>query len=941
MSAVDYAGRRPCLTSPWTIFLFAVTLLVDCTKSSSTTPVADASPPLSVDVVGCAAIVRLAGVVTCELEGTRTLRVVLPERKRSDTLTIRNADIAANAGAPLVDDGEARAITVHPNADVVVIEVNKRVATVRVSKARRLPWLDEAKAARAKGDLERAAALATEHAADADAASKALAKGLLARVALSRGRADEAFPLFREAIAQDRDAGRISDAADDSFALAFALHQRSQRYTEARAALDAIGEDVLAVYPEARARDPYYRGVLAGETGDHRRALTLLRDAETAARRFAMTRLERNARSAVAIEMQATGRARASLPILAALETELEAAPESATPCERAELANNRGWGELLVNEAAAASGEPRTQSPETSLERSLSMMGAQSACTDAYIRGFALANMARASLDKHDAPAAEQYLASARASVKEPRGTERIAWMELEARIHLTRQRPRDALRVLDDALLLARASVLRLEEWSLLALRGDVLAALGKRREAIADLEDAEDVLDDATLLVPLGEGRSAFVGGRRGASARSLVSLLLADGKVREAAAAGRRSQTRVLASVERGLRLERLPALERAKWEDAVHAFRTARAAIDADAANDWKLPADALKRATVARADRERALRASLEDAMSLLSSSSKRTSPAPSLDTIAPGVVEIDLYPDLGGFVAIAVDARGGTSFRVPNPTNVPAEDLGRALLDPLGALLADARILRVRAVGPWRAVDVHALPWKGANGEPLITKIAVEYALGGGVRAGADPRAARTMLVIGDPTGDLPGALEEAKASAATLAADTNDVKLLVRDQATSSAVTAALRQADRVHYAGHGVFAGDEGWESSLPLAAGGRLTIGDVLALAPAPRVVVLTGCEAAKSSGTTEGLGLAQAFVVAGSSAVLAPVRKVNDDLAAQLASALYRLPSPDPATPIVTPLSMTARAAIASLRQKSPTADWAAFRVIVP
>lgn len=940
MSAVDYAGRRPCLTSPWTIFLFAVTLLVDCKKASSTTPVADAAPPLSVDVVGCAAVVRHGGLTTCELEGTRTLRVILPSMKRSETLTIRNADITADAGAPLVDDAEARAITVHPNADVVVIEVNKRVATVRVSEARRLPWLDEAKAARAKGDLERAAALATEHVADADPAPAALAKGMLARVALSRGRADEAFPLFREAIARDRDAGRISDAADDSFALAFALHQRSQRYTEARAALDAIGEDVLAVYPEARARDPYYRGVLAGETGDHRRALALLRDAETAARRFAMTRLERNARSAVAIEMQATGRAHASLPILAALEAELEAAPASATPCERAELANNRGWGELLVNEAAAANGEPRTQSPETSLERSLSMMGAQSACTDAYIRGFALANMARASLDKHDAPAAEQYLASARASVKEPRGTERIAWMELEARIHLTRQRPRDALRVLDDALLLARASVLRLEEWSLLALRGDVLAALGKRREAIADLEAAEDVLDDATLLVPLGEGRSAFVGGRRGASARSLVSLLLADGEVREAAAAGRRSQTRVLASVERGLRLERLPAPERAKWEDAVHAFRTARAAIDADAANDWKLPADALKRATIARADRERALRASLESAMSLLTSSSNKTSPAPSLDAIAPGVVEVDLYPDLGGFVAIAVDARGGTSFRVPNPTNVPPEDLGRALLDPLGAL-ADARILRVRAVGPWRAVDVHALPWKGANGEPLITKVAVEYALGGGARAGAEPRAARTMLVIGDPTGDLPGALEEAKASAATLAADTSNVKLLVRDQATSSAVTDALRQADRVHYAGHGVFAGDEGWESSLPLAAGGRLTIGDVLALAPAPRVVVLTGCEAAKSSGDTEGLGLAQAFVVAGSSAVLAPVRKVNDDLAAELASALYRLPSSDPTASIATPLSMTARAAIASLRQKSPNADWAAFRVIVP
>jgi CHAT domain-containing protein len=222
----------------------------------------------------------------------------------------------------------------------------------------------------------------------------------------------------------------------------------------------------------------------------------------------------------------------------------------------------------------------------------------------------------------------------------------------------------------------------------------------------------------------------------------------------------------------------------------------------------------------------------------------------------------------------------------------------------------------------------------VHALPWRG---EPLLAKLAVEYSIGLG-----SARAAGTggdVIVIGDPTSDLPGAFSEANEAARALREPSADgarrsVRLLVRDQATSQRMSDALRGAERLHYAGHGVFAGDEGWESALPLAAGGRLTAPDILALAPAPRAVVLTGCEASKSTGDAEGLGLAQAFIVAGSLEVLAPVRPVPDALAGKLGASLYR-------GPVTTPLHGLARDALLRLRTDAPTSDWAAFRVLVP
>lgn len=941
-----YAMTCRRLTWPLTIFSacsIALAFAWGCTRS----PPASAAPVLlDVEVVGCGAVRRAKIGIVCELPESRVVRLILPPGANSPKVSVGDTLRAAPVDAAvLVRDREGGLVTVDVPKDATQIVVDAVVSgrparrAVHVATAEKLPWLEDARAARAKGDLDRAQLLATSHASDATTTTtaKALATGLLARIALARGRADEAFPLFRAAIELHRGAERISDAIDDSFALAFALHQRSQRYTEARAVLDAIGPS-LADYAEGRARDPYYRGSLAAETGDRRRALALLREAARAARRLGMTRLERNARSALALELQEIGRAKASLPLLAALEAELDEAARSGkdapSACERVEVANNRGWGALLVNEAAASEGEPRTEDARGALERALAIEG----CADAYVRGFALANLARLALAENDLGTAEKGLAAARSGVEEPRGTERLAWLDLEGRLLLAHGRARDALRVFDEALTMARAAVLRLQEWSLLVSRADALVALKRAPEAIAALEAAEDVLDDAALLVPLGEGRGAFVDGRS-RSARALVGLLVKSGRAIDAAAVAERAQARVLASVERALRLEQLAPPERARWEEAVRRFRSARAAIDADAAGDWRLPTDSLARAAAARTDRERELRRALEGALTVLGRPTAKLEPRKH----TPGTIEIDVGLDLEGFVAIAKHDRGVSAHRLPSPRSSSLAELSRALLDPLVERFerpGPTAMLVVRTYGAWRTVDIHALPWRG---EPLLAQIPIAHSIGLGGRG--DPGApdatatARGTLVVGDPTSDLPAALEEARSVVRALEArprtGADTVRLLVGDQATSAAVSEAIRGMDRFHYAGHGVFAGEEGWESELPLAAGGRLTAPGILTLAPAPRSVVLTGCEAARSAGEAEGLGLAQAFVAAGAREVLAPVRRVPDTLARKLAAALYSEQAAG------APLVRVARSALLAVRREDPASDWAAFRVLVP
>ncbi|MCA9544076.1 MAG: CHAT domain-containing protein, partial [Myxococcales bacterium] len=101
-----------------------------------------------------------------------------------------------------------------------------------------------------------------------------------------------------------------------------------------------------------------------------------------------------------------------------------------------------------------------------------------------------------------------------------------------------------------------------------------------------------------------------------------------------------------------------------------------------------------------------------------------------------------------------------------------------------------------------------------------------------------------------------------------------------------------------AALAEATHLHYAGHGRFAGFEGWGSGLPLR-DAVLELRDVLAAPRVPGTVVLSGCETGKAAdGAAVGVGLAHAFLIRGAEAVVAPVRPVDDGQALVFGKALY-------------------------------------------
>ncbi len=153
--------------------------------------------------------------------------------------------------------------------------------------------------------------------------------------------------------------------------------------------------------------------------------------------------------------------------------------------------------------------------------------------------------------------------------------------------------------------------------------------------------------------------------------------------------------------------------------------------------------------------------------------------------------------------------------------------------------------------------------------------------------------------------------------------------------VTLLQGRKATSSAARPLLERADLFHFAGHGRFIDTATLESALPLATGGAMTVGDILALPRAPARVVIAGCETARASSEGRGFGLAQAFVLAGSNDVIASSRRTDDALAEVFASELYRAGY---GRADVQPATAMQRAALAT-RLRVPAGDWSAFRVL--
>ena len=448
--------------------------------------------------------------------------------------------------------------------------------------------------------------------ARAPAAQRGLVSAAVGRMALGLGNVERAEPAFRASIAAAAADGRISDVVRDSDALLWALVNLRQRYADARRLLEDMTA-FAAQYPEGRIWIENDGGMLAADTADIRTALERYRSAEREARRLGRTSMEENASDDVARVLTRLGRADEAIAVQKALR-----AP--ADSCARATRAIN--LSEAFM--ARASRRATRAADPEVAAALAAAL-AATEACPDKDRRLLAMVNAADYALDAQgpgggDVVQLVNALAAAPPEADVLRASRRA---DVLGRWLLSQGKPAAALATFEAQVPSARALGLLDETFRGEVGSGRALAALGRKRDALARFEEAQRLLEQMLLGIPLGEGRGSFIGGHD-SGVGYLVSALVDGGQVRRALQVARWIRSVELAHTARLDWLAALPPEARQRWDDALERYHHIRREIEREAGEDWKAPRAALALRLQERKNRSAQARAALDEAYRLL-----------------------------------------------------------------------------------------------------------------------------------------------------------------------------------------------------------------------------------------------------------------------------------------------------------------------------
>ncbi|HEY7741102.1 MAG TPA: CHAT domain-containing protein [Steroidobacteraceae bacterium] len=231
----------------------------------------------------------------------------------------------------------------------------------------------------------------------------------------------------------------------------------------------------------------------------------------------------------------------------------------------------------------------------------------------------------------------------------------------------------------------------------------------------------------------------------------------------------------------------------------------------------------------------------------------------------------------------------------------------------------------------------PWETLNLK--DWLPAAENGLSRRYAVE---GMSVAKWREQRRRErefNVLLVVNPTGDLPGAVEEGERVARLLAQiEGAGITAIRGGDATRARLLAEFRSGDydAIHFAGHAYFDPDAPASSGI-LCAGGRVLSGaDLAALDSVPALVFFNACESGRLRTAVKPLrqldrsvGFAEAFLRGGVANFIGTWWPVSDGAASAFATTLYRGLARGQS--IGTALNASRRAV-----RELPSADWANY-----
>lgn len=675
-----------------------------------------------------------------------------------------------------------------------------------------------------------------------------------ARILDAAGKNEPAIERWKELATAAQKEGVPTEASRALRAAAYA-HQQRRRILESEPLLDeaeAIDQPIHNVLGQSRT--DHYRAIVFEELGDYRSATHARKRAAQTARELGLDRVAAFHEKALGALLQNQGQHDRALVEMAAAADYFE---KGAPPDDRASYENDLAW--VLARGMAQNVYPPDYDRVRALFANALAVFRER---REPARQAIVIANLMWLAHLEGDRAAAAKLLEEARALDPHAHGRAAPFTQIIAGELALEARRPAEALEAFErsvaDAL---RETGGRGSEYvwrgqygaaRALAMRGDERRALARYRAAIKEMNRVAERID-------LRDARTLFFDDRR-RLVDDAITFFLEQKLTREAMALADDAQTNLLRALEVSVRLARLSPEDRAEWNRRIAAHLALREQLD-----------QGVLEAELAIGEHGEALRKEQE---ALRARSAQAFDQAYAfLDQRAPLSASERGLPALAADEALIVTAtvagrrlsflqRGSTLTSAWAPPVLSTSALaGTKHLYVAGIALTDEELARVLP-----EMSVSMLPWVS-----LLDRAKKEY----GGRA----------LIVADPEGNLPHARREGEEVRAWL----EDAQLYTGEEATRAQVLTALVNARVFHFAGHGVLGGKDPWESRLELAAGEALRLEDLLIARPGVELVVLSGCDTgrAEAVGNMDRIGLSEAFVAAGTRAVLATVQPVVD------------------------------------------------------
>ncbi|MEL7305128.1 MAG: CHAT domain-containing protein [Myxococcota bacterium] len=740
---------------------------------------------------------------------------------------------------------------------------------------------------------------------------------LLGRLQRSVGSAASASEVLEDAIAHHRKFGTLSAVVNDATLLVYIARESGGDLSEARMRLSAL-HDLALNHAMSAYLKGYYEGMLSSYFGETREALAAFEETSEIASRMGWEGRVAMVQQLLSPLLQRIGHHDQAIDNASQIVTGVLS---DGNACAKVEALTNYAWSILLFRETdgeldasdLAFDGDA-AQVLSRALETQPRCRDVREALATIHSNRVLDALQRRSASEARDALTALQSIETVSVDV--------TRWMlDLRGRLALLEDEPKRALLIYQDF----RSSATNLED----AWRAEVGVARselasGEVESAHQAYEDALSIERDEGRAIPLDQGRGLFLA-QRDRVAREYIRSLLRNDEVEAALSVVRQRRVSAMRDLAVRQRIDSLSAPQRRGWEELVDSYRRQQARLDEARANVELAPLDGEdvyrhrvdKQRRRARRALERLLRAADEFAPQMDDAGAS---------ALRPDVAELHVY-DLGPLWGGWLRDVNGTEFSEIERFDDPAASVAAAI-STFKERLSSVKQLRLFVPESLSPVDFYSSARVGlghAKGVEIVFSLDLP-------KAARSSEPARRALVVSDPRGDLPAARSESERTSQRLQELGYSVNVLSGSKATVAAVRRGLESADVFHYSGHGSFSADDEWSSHLPLF-DGRFSVSEILTQDSPPRLVILAGCETARTTSESPQFGLAQAFLAAGGDYVIASARPIADALGRSVAQHFWNRFDGQKSVPAVW------KETVGDLRLSNPGDDWNAFRLL--